>query len=95
MYYRTGDGRMALRDYYQQLRKDLQFRHLSLSDNQALETLARRADQDPQHVRELLARADGAINGPKLKRRTAAEIIRDLSALRAGIRSRQRARTKG
>lgn len=95
MYYRTGDGRAALRDYYVQLRKELQFRHLSLTDNQALETLARRADQDPQQVRELLARADSAINGPKLKRRAAAEIIRDLSALRAGIRNKQGARTKG
>ncbi|WP_339907822.1 DUF4350 domain-containing protein [Symmachiella dynata] len=94
MYYRTGDGRMALRDYYEQLRKDLQFRHMSLSDNQAVETLARRADQEPQQVRELLARANSAINGPKLKRRAAAEIIRDLATLRAGILRKQSALAK-
>jgi len=94
MYYRTGDGRTALRDYYQQLRKDLQFRHMSPTDNQALETLARRADQEPQQVRELLVRANRAINGPKLKRRVAAEIIRDLSTLRAGILRKQGARAK-
>ncbi len=86
MYYRTGDGRAVVRSYFEQLRMELHFRHLSLTDKQAIESLARRAGQDPQQVRELLARTQRVIDGAPIKRRAAAEIISDLAELRAGLR---------
>ncbi len=88
LYYRSKDGPAVVRLYYEQLRAELQLRFTSLKESGAIETLSRRAGQEPEQVRALLRETEVAMAAPKLKRRAAAEIIRRLAELRAGVKRR-------
>lgn len=86
MYYRSNSGQSSVRYYFEQLRMELRLKYLSASDPQAMDSLARRTGMESEYLRDLLQRAEAATKAPKLKRKTAAGIIRELATFRAAAR---------
>lgn len=83
LYWKTGDGRGALRLYLKQLVTELKLRSFRGQEERILEPIARRLRKDDaSSVQKLLRKAHQAARSPQVDRQTAAELIRRLSRIR-------------
>ncbi|MEX0703267.1 MAG: DUF4350 domain-containing protein [Planctomycetales bacterium] len=80
--FRAGDGAGALRSYLRQLGMQLRLPAHQGREERVLDPIARRLGTETRALRQLLRQAEHAAEGDRVDRRTAAELIRRLAALR-------------
>lgn len=82
LHYKVGDGRTVLRAYLDQLRTELRLKVYAGQERRLLAPVARKLGKSVDEVLEQLARAETAVNAPRLPRREAARTIRNLALIR-------------
>jgi hypothetical protein len=86
LYYKTGDGRVALQSYLRQLLTELGLTQSKGHEQRVLEPIARRLGQSESSLRQLLAQSQRGADAGRLARKDAATLIRQLATLRRAAR---------
>ena len=90
LYYKSKNGRAALRQYLKQLVAELRLKSFKGKEARILEPIAVRMGRSTAEIRQVLLRATKLMRVSNLNRKTAAEFIHKLSVIRQAARDRDR-----